>query len=173
MIEPNGNTGHSREQWKEEILRNNLEYAKSIDKWGDMDYVLVYSNLPELVEKKFNIRIVEQVLRHEIWLTDGQTKTFGVTIASEEYVFLNKTANRLRREEINELFEEISLFWEFFPKYQGKKLIGVLTCIYYDEPVLAYAEQNGFMVVGVGFELLEIKNRADFEPKIWLYTPKG
>jgi len=167
MIKPNRNTGQSREQWEEEIRRNNLEWAKSIDKWGDMDYTLVYSNLPELVEEKFNIHIMEQALRHEIRLKDGQTKTYGVIVASKEYVFLNKTAYRLRHEEINELSEEISLFWEYFPRYKDKKLVGVLACVYCDEPNISYAEQKGFLVVGVGFELLEIKNHPDFEPKVW------
>jgi hypothetical protein len=170
MIEPNCTTGQSREKREEDIRRNNLEWAKAIDKWGGLDYYLTYSNLPELVEEKFNTKIVEQTLRHEIRLKDGQIKTFGVTVASKEYVFLTKTDYRLRRQEINELCEEISIFWEHFPRYRNKKLVGVLACVYCDEPDISYAEQNGFLVVGVGFEPLEIKNRADFEPKVWVHN---
>lgn len=170
MSRPNRNTGQSGEKWEEEIHRDNLEWAKSINKWGDIDYALVYSNLPELVEKKFNITIMEQVLRHEIRLKDGQIKTFGVTIASKEYVFLNKTSHRLRREEVSELSDEINIFWEYFPRYRDKKLVGVVTCVYCNEPDITYAEQKGFLVAGVGFELLEIKNHPDFEPKVWIYN---
>jgi hypothetical protein len=170
MSKQNGMIRQFKEQWEEERRRHNLEWAKSMDKWGDLDY-LVYSNLSELVEEKFNTEIVDITLRHVKRLKDGQTKTFGVIAVSEEYIFLNKANNRLRREVVDELLGEISLFWEHFPMYRNKKLVGVLTCIYYDEPAVTYAEQNGFLVAGVGLELLEVKNRADFEPKIWLYNP--
>jgi hypothetical protein len=36
---------------------------------------------------------------------------------------------------------------------------------------MTYAERKGFLVLGVGMEIMEIKNRDDFEPKIWIYNP--
>jgi hypothetical protein len=35
------------------------------------------------------------------------------------------------------------------------------------ESVLSYADKQGFLVLAVGDELMEIKNRPGFEPKRW------
>jgi hypothetical protein len=45
--------------------------------------------------------------------------------------------------------------------------VGILASLAVDDSVLSYAEKQGFLVLAVGDELMEIKNRPDFEPKRW------
>jgi hypothetical protein len=45
--------------------------------------------------------------------------------------------------------------------------VGILASLAVDDSVLSYAEKQGFFVLAVGDELMEIKNRPDFEPKRW------
>jgi len=36
-----------------------------------------------------------------------------------------------------------------------------------EKNVLAYAEKRGFLVLAVGDELMEVKNRSGFDPRRW------
>ena len=45
--------------------------------------------------------------------------------------------------------------------------MGIPASLAVDDSVLNYAEKQGFLVLAVGDELMEIKNRPDFEPKRW------
>ena len=45
-----------------------------------------------------------------------------------------------------------------------------MASLYIDQLVMTYAERNGFLVLGVGMEIMEIKNLPDFEPKVWVYN---
>jgi len=46
-------------------------------------------------------------------------------------------------------------------------VVGILATLAVDESVLNYAEKLGFLVLAVGDELMEVKNRPGFEPKRW------
>ncbi len=35
------------------------------------------------------------------------------------------------------------------------------------EAQLKYAETKGFLVLGIGEEIMELKNHKDFKPKFW------
>ena len=63
--------------------------------------------------------------------------------------------------------EDIAAFRELIPKYAALPLVGILASLSVDESVLGYAERGGFLVLAVGDELMEIKNRPGFEPKQW------
>lgn len=52
-------------------------------------------------------------------------------------------------------------------EYDALPLVGILASLAVDDSVLNYAERRGFFVMAVGDELMEIKNRPDFEPKRW------
>ena len=45
--------------------------------------------------------------------------------------------------------------------------MGIFASLAVDDSVLNYSEKQGFLVLAVGDELMEIKNRPDFEPKRW------
>ena len=65
------------------------------------------------------------------------------------------------------LILQIERFREFFPEYAALPVVGLLATLSVDDSVLRYAERNGSLVAAVGEEVMELKNRADFEPRRW------
>jgi len=86
---------------------------------------------------------------------------------AEEYVFINYTKSTLRSVDIDFFVKDIQEFRDFFPEYKDKKLIGVAASLYVDESVIRYADNAGFMVISVGDQLMEVKNKKGFRPKEW------
>ena len=63
--------------------------------------------------------------------------------------------------------QEIKTFREFFPEFCDHKLIGIIATLNVSEEQLRYAERRGFLVLGIGEEIMEVKNREGFRPKEW------
>jgi len=161
----------SKKNQEEQTRQMNKQWGDLANKWGTLVEDLVFPSFPQIILEKFNEKIEDKMIRRERQLADGRRKEFDLIAISKQHVFLNSTKSKLKSQYVDDFVEEIGLFWEFFPDYQNKKLIGIMASLYIEESVLTYAERNGFLVLGVGMEIMEIKNRADFEPKIWLYNP--
>ena len=82
-------------------------------------------------------------------------------------MFLNSTKTTLRNQNIEQFIGEIKIFREFFPEYQKRKLVGILAALNINDAQLKHAEKKGFMVLGVGDQIMEVKNRDGFKPKLW------
>lgn len=161
-----------RESYKnqeKQIRQMNKQWGELANKLGTLVEDLVIPGLPHIVSQKFSVKIERAMPRLKQKANNGGMKEFDLIALSKEYVFLNSTKSTLKSQNVDEFVEEISLFWELFPEYRNKKLIGILASLYIDESVMIYAERNGFLVLGVEMEIMEIKNRPDFEPKIWVY----
>jgi len=63
--------------------------------------------------------------------------------------------------------KDIDSFREFFPEYAERPVVCILATLAVDESVLNYAEKTGFLVLAIGGEIMEVKNRPGFEPKRW------
>jgi hypothetical protein len=152
-----------------ETRRLNQRWGEVVNKWGRLVEDIVFPNFAAIIKQKYNVTIKDLMVRRILELADGQTKEFDLIGITNEYIFLNSTKSTLKNKHVDEFIKEIDLFWEIFPEFRRLKLIGVLASIYIDKSVISYAEKKGFLVIGIGLELMEIKNDANFEPKIWIY----
>lgn len=159
----------SRKSQDEQIHKMNKQWGDLANKLGTLVEDLVIPGLPHIVSQKFNVKIERAMPRLKQRLNNGGMKEFDLIALSREYVFLNSTKSTLKSENVVEFIDEINLFWELFPEHRNKKLIGILASLYIDESVVTYAERKGFLVLGIGMEVMEIKNRPEFQPKTWIY----
>lgn len=68
---------------------------------------------------------------------------------------------------VDRLVEESDIFREFFPEYRDEPVVGILASLAVEESVLSYAEKQGLVVLAVGDQVMEIRNRPGFVPKRW------
>ena len=79
----------------------------------------------------------------------------------------HSTKATLRSADVDSFVADIAAFHTFFPEHDALPLVGILASLAVEKSVLAYAEKQDFLVLAVGDELMEVKNRPDFEPKRW------
>lgn len=84
-----------------------------------------------------------------------------------DFVCLNSTKATLRIADVDSLRADIAAFRTFFPEHNALPLVGILVSLVLEKSLIAYAERQGFLVLAAGDELMEVKNRPDFEPKRW------
>ena len=159
-----------KDEMKAENLRMNKQWGDLANKMGTMVEDLVFPSISRIVMEKYNLTLERIMVRIKQRLKDGRTKEFDLIAVSEQFVFLNSTKSTLDNRDVKDFIKDIGLFWEFFPEYRNKKLIGLLASLYVDKSVITYAQRNGFIVLGVGIEIMEIKNKPDFKAREWIYN---
>ena len=157
--------------FKDEVRQQNRDmnrkWGEIANKLGSMVEDLVAPSLPRIVEEKLRETVLDLMPRRKRRLTDGRVREFDAVAVTSSLICLNSTKATLRSADVDRFVEDIAAFREFFPEYGHLPLVGILASLAVDDSVLAYAEKQGFLVLAIGDELMEIKNRPDFEPRRW------
>jgi hypothetical protein len=128
---------------------------------------LVYPSLPRVIQEMVGQEPDRVAIRVKQRGPDGLRKEFDAYAATTDLVFLNSTKATLRSADIDAFVSEIATFRDYFPEYRDLPLVGILATLAVEESVLSYAEKQGFLVLAVGDEVMEVKNRPGFEPRRW------
>ncbi len=100
-------------------------------------------------------------------LADGEVREFDAVALTTDLLFLNSTKSSLRSADVDRFIDDIATFRRFFPEYASLPLIGILATLAVDPSVLAYAGTQGFLVLAIGDQLMDIQNPPGFDPKRW------
>lgn len=147
----------------------NRRWGELANKMGAMVEDLVAPSLSPIVQEVLGQEVADLSVRRKRKLKDGRTWEFdAIAITEGQQVGLNSTKSSLRSADVDHLVtKEIAAFREFFPEYACYPVVGVLASLAVEDSVLNYAERQGLVVLGVGDELMEVKNRPGFTPKLW------
>ena len=157
--------------YKEESRRQtramNRQWGDLANKLGTLVEDLVYPSLPRIVAETLGREVIRCVPRLKQRLPDGRVKEFDAVAVTADLVGLNSTKATLTSADVDRFVADIAAFREFLPEYGALPVVGILATLAVDESVLNYAEKVGFLVLAVGDEVMEVKNRPGFEPKRW------
>ena len=158
-------------EFKEENRRQtramNRQWGDLANKLGTLVEDLVYPSLPRIVAETLGREVIRCVPRLKQRLPDGRVKEFDAVAVTADLVGLNSTKATLISADVDRFVADIAAFREFLPEYGTLPVVGILATLAVDESVLNYAEKVGFLVLAVGDEVMEVKNRPGFEPKRW------
>jgi hypothetical protein len=157
-----------RDEARKEMREMNRKWGDLANKLGTLVEDLVYPSLGRILKETLGREVDRLYLRLKQRLSDGRVREFDAIAVVGDLVCLNSTKSTLRSADVDHFVEEIAAFREFLPEYRTLPLIGILASVTVDESVLAYAERQGYLVLAVGDELMEVKNRPGFEPKRFL-----
>jgi len=158
-------------EFKDEMQQDRREMSR---KWGDLANKLgsmvedrVYPNLPRVIQETVGQEPGRVAIRVKQRGPDGRRKEFDAYAVTENLVFLNGTNATLRSADVDAFISEIATFRDYLPEYRDLPLVGILATLAVEESVLSYTEKQGLLVLAVGDEVMEVKNRPGFQPKRW------
>ena len=156
-----------KEENKQQLREMNIKWGEMARKLGTITEDLVAPSIPRIIKEEYGLEVTDLMVRRKKRLKDGRSKEYDTIAVAGGYVFVDETKSTLDSEDVKDFIEDIQGFRDFFPEYEGKKIIGILASLYVDEGALKYAEKSGFLVLAVGEALMEVKNTKGFKPKEW------
>ena len=156
-----------KEEYRAERREMNRQWGELANKLGTMVEDLVYPSLRRVLFETFGQDFDSIFAR--IWhrLPDGRSKEFDAYAISADLAVVNSTKATLRSTDVDRMVDEIAAFREFVPAQAHLPVVGILATLSMHESVLNYAERMGFLVLAVGDQVMEVKNRPGFVPKRW------
>lgn len=154
--------------FKEENRRANREmnrrWGELANKMGTLVEDLVAPSLPRIVKDVLDQDVLDISVRYKRKLADGRVREFDALTVTADTVCLTSTKSTLRSADVDRFADEVQIFREFFPEYASYPIVGILASLSVDDSVLSYAEWQGLLVLGVGDEIMEVKNSPGFIP---------
>jgi len=156
-----------KDKARRQLREMNKKWRELSNKLGTLVEDLVAPSLPRIIEKHLNEPAYDLMVRLKRRLPDGRMKEFDALVVTPDCVCLNSTKVTLRIADVDGFVADIAEFRTFFPEHDALPLVGILASLGVNKSVLTYAEKQGFLVLAVGDELMEVKNQPGFEPKRW------
>ncbi len=156
-----------KDEGRQQNREMNRRWGELANKLGTMVEDLVAPSLPRIVHETLNQEVLDLSVRRKRKLPDGRVQEFDAIAVTADLVCPNSTKSTLRSSDVDQFVREIDAFRAFFPEHRHLPVVGILASLAVDESVLKYAEKTGFVVLAVGDQIMEVKNRPGFEPKRW------
>ncbi len=145
----------------------NRKWGDLANKLGSMVEDLVYPSLPRVLRETLGREFDSIQARVRLRLPDGRVREFDAYAIASDLAAVNSTKATLRSADVDHMIDEIAAFREFLPERARLPVVGILATLAVNDSVLNYAERLGFLVLAVGDQVMEVKNRSGFEPKRW------
>lgn len=85
----------------------------------------------------------------------------------DDWALIVEVRTRLRPEDVSTFAETMGGARAYFPEYAQKKLIGAVGTLSPDPSIVALGDRLGFVVLGMGHDLLEPRNSEGFQPRLF------
>jgi hypothetical protein len=145
----------------------NRKWGDLANKLGSMVEDLVYPSLPRILRETLGREFDSIQARVRLRLPDGRVREFDAYAIASDLAAVNSTKATLRSADVDHMIDEIAAFREFLPERARLPVVGILATLAVNDSVLNYAERLGFLVLAVGDQVMEVKNRPGFEPRRW------
>ncbi len=156
-----------KKEMREDRIQWNRRMGELAKKLGTITESLVNPGIGRIIKETFDLEADDVMVNRARRGQDGAWKEFDIIVLAGELVFLVSTKTTLRNKYVDDFIADIDIFREYYPEYRERKLVGILAALTIPEDQLKYAEKKGFLVLGIGEEIMEVKNRKGFKPKFW------
>jgi hypothetical protein len=155
-----------KDEMRAENREMNHRWGGLANRLGTLVEDLVAPSLPRIVKEVLGIEVDDLFERYR-GRRQGQTYEYDAIALAGNLVVLNYTKATLSSWDVGRFVEDIERFRAIFPEHVDRPIVGVLASLAVEPSVLAYAEKTGLLVLGVGDQVMEVKNRPDFVPRRW------
>lgn len=127
---------------REEQKECNKQWANLAKKMGTITEDLISPATRPAIQRYFNcdpfykgLNILKRV--------GGQDYEVDILAVCDNTVFMIEVKSTPRIQYVDEMVEKAGHFFEFFPEYNGKKLIIIMGSIVFPENIISYASKKG------------------------------
>ena len=143
-------------------------------KWGDLANKMgtiiediLAPNLRRLATEHFRLEtILDFMIRRARRRPDRPEieGEFDTIVVTAEVVILGDAKSSPSLEHADAFAEKLRSFFDFFPEYRGRRLLGVLGSWAIADPVVARLTAHGIYAMRMGDDTMELANAAALEP---------
>jgi len=98
---------------------------------------------------------------------DGDSMEIDLLVVNTTDAILVETKSELKVDDVNEHVSRLVRFKKLRPQYACFQVMGALAAMVLPEDAARYAYRQGLFVLGQSSDTVNIRNDAEFKPKVW------
>lgn len=156
--------------FEDEMRQSKREMDK---KWGELTNKMgtivediLAPNVRRLAREHFRLEPIEDYTIRRVRRCPGQPRRqteYDVLVVSPSAIILGEARSTPRIQDAEVVAEKLRSYFEFFPEYGGRRLIGILGSWAMPEEVVAALTERGIYAMPMGEETMEVANAAELE----------
>ncbi|MBE7499506.1 MAG: hypothetical protein HS113_04205 [Verrucomicrobiales bacterium] len=143
----------------------NQQWGALANKLGTIVEDVVAPNLRRLAVEHFRFPVIEDFIVRRSRRHGGGETEFDTIVVGPTAVVLGEAKSSPTRQSAEEFAAKAGRFFDFFPEYQGRRLIAVLGSWAMPGPVVERLTELGVYAMRMGEDTMELVNAAALEAK--------
>ncbi|MBI4689094.1 MAG: hypothetical protein HY754_02315 [Nitrospirae bacterium] len=161
--------GAFKDEVNEDRKRINRQWGEIANKMGTLVEDIVAPNIGGIAERYFGCKDVEYFavrVKKRNTKNRGKTREFDVIVECNDMVIVNETKSSPKIDYINEFIDVLKEIYDYFPNYEGKKLLPIFSSLYLPDDVIAYLATNRIYAMAMKDDTMDLVNFEDIQGKV-------
>ena len=155
--------GEYKEWSKNQIILMNPQWGDLANKMGTLVEDIVAPNLPRIARRCFGCEDLDYFavrVRKKSGKDQGQRREFDVIAVCEGIFILNETKSSPETRDVDKLaaFLESGTLFDYFPEYEGYRIVPVFASLYMDDSLIAYLTRKKIYALTLKEDTMDIVN---------------
>ncbi|NGZ27557.1 MAG: DUF3782 domain-containing protein [Magnetococcales bacterium] len=98
---------------------------------------------------------------------DGRLMEIDILVENTDEIMLVEVKSELKESDVRDHLNRLAQFKEFFPYFEGKRIMGAVAGIVVEENVARFASNQGLFVIAQSGDCVHLVNGEGFTPCTW------
>jgi uncharacterized protein YoxC len=150
-----------REEARQERIEMNKRWGELANKMGTLVEDMVAPNIKGIAKKYFGCDEFEDfMIRRKKRHSKDRTRRreFDIIALCDESVIVNETKSTPRISYIDDFIATLKEFFDYFPEYEGKKIIPIFASLYLSDEVISYLTENHIYAMAIKEDTMDLLN---------------
>lgn len=155
-----------RQEARRQMIEMNKRWGEIANKMGTLVEDMVAPNIIGIAKKYFKCKDFDDfMLRRKKKHSKDNTKRreFDIIAVCDKIVILNETKSTPRINYIDDFISVLNEFFDYFPEYEGKKLIPIFASLYLERDVINYLTKNNIYAMAIKEDTMDLLNFQDIK----------
>ncbi len=135
----------------------NRQWGNLANRLGTITEDIVAPGIPSAIKRTFDLELEELSIRRRKRKKE-RSREYDVIAATKKHVFVVDVKSSYRPEFLEIFKESLEDFFSFFPEYEGKKLVGVISSFNLAEDVVNLATRYSYLALSMSGDYLTFLN---------------
>ena len=135
----------------------NRQWGNLANRLGTITEDIVAPGIPSAIKRTFDLELEDLSIRRRKRKKE-RSREYDVIAATKNHVFVVDVKSSYRPEFLEIFKESLEDFFSFFPEYEGKKLVGVISSFNLAEDVVNLATRYSYLALSMSGDYLTFLN---------------
>ena len=155
----------SQKETDRQIKQVNKQLGELGNKWGTFTEGMAMASLERILFETFKIPTTSQRVKKRMNGESIEMDAFGYENSTVNTAVVVEIKSHLRDDAVEQIEQTMTNFPKFFPDHAGKKLYGIIACVYAPDSIKNILQKKGIYLAVLHDDVFELYPFKNFIPK--------